>query len=184
MLVCLSPLGCSLVPKEQRQQQTIQESAKFAGTRNTEIEQHIQAAPTPTIVTTTNPKTGETSTSITPPPARVDTHYAGNAEASAGAATLNSYDFSESIPLFVKLIGLAIGLALLAGVVIGVWIYVRRASAAVAASAELADHILAEQIQRLRNKAMAAKDPDEITEHSTEIAGLEAQRGKLARRKR
>ena len=80
----------------------------------------------------------------------------------------------------IKLIFLAIAIILF----LVIWAYVRRVSAAAAAAGELADHVLAEQIQRLRARAMASKDSEVIASHSVEIAALEAQRGKLAKRKK
>lgn len=172
--------GCGLVPKETQSQQTIKQTASLAATRNSELEQRIVSAPQPTIVTSSNPKTGETMTTITPAPAVASSRYVDAMIAEGGEHSTNWYSFTESIPLGVKLILLAIGV----GMFLAIWLYVRKVSLAAQEAGELADHVLAEQIQRLREKAIAATDHRDIAMHSTEIAALEAQRGRLAKKKK
>lgn len=168
--------SCGFVPREVKQQETIKQTAALAATRNSELEQKIVSAPQPTIVTSSNPRTGEVQTTITPAPAVVTSKYHDGVEVEASESGKSWYLWAETIPLGVKLILLAIGI----GMLLGIWFYIRKISAAAAASSELADHVLAEQIQRLRSKAMLSTEHEEVAHANVEIAALEAQRGKLA----
>ncbi len=84
-----------------------------------------------------------------------------------------------SIPAGVKMILAAIGLALLT---VAVWL-VRRSSSAVNAAFQATDQGLAQAINMVRQKAVAAVDHKDIAEAQSIIAILEAERGKLAAKK-
>ena len=100
--------GCSFVPKEVNRNQTVNDTAKVQAAQNADLHQHITGpAPAP-IKTETNPKTGVTTTEITPAPQSVDTRYRASGSVNADTDFESMWAWTETIPMGVKLILLAI----------------------------------------------------------------------------
>lgn len=157
--------GC--VPTEKRStiEQTQRESV--AGKANAEVLRETQVQPPPVTVTTKD------GTRVEMPAAVTETVRAKTeaSEVSDSAATGRAED-SETIPLFVKLIGGAVGLSMLLGVG---WLLLR-SSRALRAAYAVADDYLARGINRVRTMAQVETDPARANLLNSIVSGLEAER--------
>lgn len=95
---------------------------------------------------------------------------AGSNEAATGLS-------ETKIPLGVGLILTAIGILAL----LFAWSMVRRSSAAVSAASDTADEFMAAAIRRFRERAQHTIEPHELAKLNTDIASLEADRGRLSK---
>lgn len=178
ILLCL--FGCGISPKETQQSQTVNDTARVQAAQNADLHQHIAAPPPQTIETTTNPKTGEVHTTITPAAGAVDTHYRASGSVNADTEIDSTWAWMETIPMGVKLIFLGIAIVLF----LAIWSYVRRTSVAAAATATAADDALASLIHNFESRAMTATSPTEINAHLSAAKELEKRRGQLKAKKK
>lgn len=161
----------TLIPKESSQKQVADATTKISQAQHEKTDftakyypppnpytfapqaVHVPQPSLPAIKTTTDPKTGVTTTEIAPVPPQAEpapapnTFYAQPSEIhasteSGGASnageqmSASSFDIT-SIPLFVKIIGLAVGIGLISAVVIIVLKKIRQGAAGPAAAAGL-----------------------------------------------
>lgn len=171
-LVVLLFTGCGV--QEHSEQRTAREVTKVVADRDSEFLAHYAPQPQPTVVTTQS-KDGSTTTTVTPPPPTVDIHAKEGARVNVNEKGWWTFSEEDSYPLFVKLIGLAVGLFML-GLLVWAW---RKQSAAVDQAYQAADEALARQIKKRRERAQETTDTREIAHNAVSIADLEAERGKL-----
>lgn len=164
--------GCGF--QEHQEQRTVQETSKIIASHERDVNERYL----PTVVETeTDPKTGITKTKVSPP---ADIHTSDNLGINAGQKSFWDDSASSSYPFFVKLIGVVVG-AFLLGLLL--WA-LRRQSLAVNEAYQLADATLAAQIKKRRERAAMATSHQEVAHYQTDIADLEAERGKLRAKKK
>lgn len=176
LIVLMLPACSLLIPRETESRLKQQQRESIVGRATTEVVSQSKAdLPVVEIETRDGTKLrvqhGESRTD-------------SRTEADERAATSESLlDMSrESVPLFVKLIGGAVGLGLLALVVFWVIRRIKQgaAGAAAAAAFHTADQSIAAVLNGLKNQAMSEPDPAKALMLSTQISALEKSRGKLA----
>lgn len=109
------------------------------------------------------------------------THATGSAtvgENSDSQASGHALD-SLTIPLFVKLIGGAIGLAMLAAVIFGIIWFVRRSSKAVDAAWSGADDIVKSRIDRIKAVMQSTTDPAKVQTLTEAVSQMENARAEI-----
>lgn len=173
VVVVLSILsGCGFVPHEQtstldqKQRENVSQKGIADFIRSTE----------PAPFTATIPQgDGKPPITVTVPPKQ---KVEGKAEASENSASENegSKKDSDTIPLFVKLIGGAVGLAMLAAVVFGIIWFVRRSSAAANVAWKTGDEFIGRIINRFKTEAMASSDPVVSSRLTAAVADAERDR--------
>mgnify|MGYP001576748295 CR=1 FL=1 len=187
MLIALTGCG-TLIPKESNEQAAIRATDSIATQNSVESHRQIQPEiPSAEVITYNNEKV---ASKITLPAARQD--ILTKSESSQGANSKGSLmgGSSVSIPLGVKIILIALGIGSLAAVVFGIIKYAKSQSPAIAAALSLADRaakeaitradqVLAKEVQKHRDEAIAAKTAEDQLWHQTQIANLETERGKL-----
>lgn len=141
---------------EQKQRENVGQKATSEFVKSTE---------TPPIEVTTENKDGTKTTVKTPGTSRT-TGKASVGEDSDSASS-GAWAWSESVPLFVKLIGLAVGLGMLGGII---WFAVNR-SAALKSAWAIGDEFLSKQVNRIKGEAMASTDPA----HSAKMSAIAAE---------
>lgn len=178
LLLLVLCAGCGV--QEHRDASSDKIAEKIAGTRRIDFIENQQPQAQPSIETETDPKTGKVTTKINPAPPAVHREYSEGVELDAKIKSESSESSADSYPLGIKLIFLALGLFLLGLIV---WA-LRRQSAAVNEAYQLADESLAAQIRKRRERAAMATSHQEVAHYQTDIADLEAERGKLKGKKR
>ena len=170
-IICFLLAGCAaLVPKEQHQSQSVQATEAIA----TESERTTRRTMSvvPEMVRSIHQSNGVASfaiTETTEDTARISTG-AGSRSDARGSSTV-------SIPLFVKIIGLAVAIGALAGVLM--WLWRSAKTTAIGQGLQAADQLAAGWIRRKRTQATLATDREEINRLNAEIAEMEADRGRL-----
>lgn len=162
--------GCGLQERsstlEQKQRENVSQSA------TSDFVQAVKPSP----VSITVPQKGADPIVITTPAAAETKAAASVGEESASTASGSGND-SVSFPLFVKIIGLAIGLALLGGLL---WL-ARRSSAAVNAAWTQADDMIASRLKTVSALKGAATEPTKIAALAEEESRLNALRAEAAK---
>lgn len=167
--------GCgAIVPKESTNEKTLQANIALQNSQAGEITKQVEASQPPI-----NISGSSNSLSLTILPTKTSIAETNAAESSTVAKDDFVSKVKSSIPMFVKLIGFAFGIALLFGVIAGIIWYVKRSSAAGAAAITLADNSIASLIHKHTTLAMTTTDPVVIAQNTATIAELEKQRGVL-----
>jgi hypothetical protein len=171
--------GCgALIPSEHKEQVAVTTAGELAATHSTELTKQVEGgAAAPVDVKMKGHGNTLSLTMEAPKVSTVAREADGQDSAGHDAASGSS---KKSIPMFVKLIGLVVGLGLLAGLIWGVVTYLRKNSAAGAAAFSMADTTIANWIAHKRQTAMATTDPATLASLNAEIAHFESERGKLA----
>lgn len=159
--------GCGgLVPSERQRSESVKATENLAVEQEKTIRRTLTALP---------------QTLAGPQAIREDLTFETVTRTGAGSKASAAGSSEISIPLFVKIIGLAIGLVLLALAVWWLWGFLR--TTAFGQGISLADDMAARQIRKLRERAVLADDAAEKAKLATDIADLESERGKLAGRR-
>lgn len=186
--ICLLALatGCSaLLPSSNQRSQSAQESSKAVASQSQSLSKVVQGSKSPEI------KIGGWGNKVDisgklpeeQPVVGRDVPYQERIEFKSDLATDNHAQ-SESDFWSKSTIPMGINLMLLAGGILAVIFAVNRArnaSAAANAAFGAADSGLASLIRSLRDRVALTTDPARVAEFQTQIAELEAQRGRLSR---
>lgn len=121
---------------------------------------------------------GKGTVSIATPPA-VESNAKQTVGASAGSRDRSIYEMSLTIPLFVKIIGIAIGLVLLLFAIKSWVAYIKKSATGRALLVN--DRLFADQIDKVSAKLATSVNPQTNAELLVERADLEKKRGKNAR---
>ncbi len=179
MLLTLT--GCALVPRERSQQSTLAKREITSDVRAFDVSRHL-VSETPTITMPPIAVRGASnvvSVTLTPPRVETVTHQAATNAAAANQVSTEAERSTVTIPLFVKLIGGAVGLALLLAVIFGGLWLARRHSLAAAAALDTADGELAKIIGSIEARLHTATDGEKVSALS-QLNDLNKTRGKLA----
>ena len=171
--------GCAgqLVPHEANQKAALASAAQIETTHESEITKQVNGTPAPINITQSG-TSNTVSVAVLAPAATVSLHdTAGSTSHTDQQSTASD---SYTIPMFVKIIGLAIGLLVLFLVLKYVWTYIRTNSPAVDAAYKLADAKLAEVIGHIESKRAAATDPQVQANLNDLAATANKARGQLA----
>lgn len=159
VLLCVGCVGGP--PKEsssliqQSQRESIIEKGVTDVVRSTETIQ-------PEVTLKTTAKDG-TSTEVTVPAStRTEVAATTNVAAASNSSAQGTNELTESIPLYYKVIGLAIGIFLLTIALALPWFLLRRSSRAFNAGFTWVDTSVANLIDRWRDQATRSTDPNEI----------------------
>lgn len=166
--------GCSLIPTESQSLVNQHQRDLTASKTTTDVVTAAKTSP-PNVTITTTAKDGTITKIEQPVSTWAHTNAVTHTDESGNSDAAGSFDETVSIPLGVKLLMLAAGIAAL----IGILIWVRRASPAVRAATDMADGIIQDAIHRVRSQAMTTTDPAKTAELTTIAADLERDRGKL-----
>lgn len=181
-------MGCSsLVPTERKESRSVQATEALSTQHDLTVERATHGQQTPVVVAP-QPNitvTGTNNTVSYQPPAaptfspqfREELKIASNSKNHAGTTEDARGGLDMSIPMFVKIIGLAIGIGALFFVLLWVWRSIKNTAAGQAIQA--GDAALKTIIEKKRNEAMVSKDDAEIAKRALDIAELEKQRGIL-----
>lgn len=160
--------GCNMVPTEQastlqqKQREAVTGQAVVGVSKATDIE------PANLTITT---KGGEVK--VEQPVHQHSTAEASvNAGESSDSASSGSSEWSVKIPLFAKIIGLAIGVGMIFGLI---W-FARRSSKAVDEAFNAGDSVIAAQIHKVRSMAMQTTEPAVTTALATMAGDMERER--------
>lgn len=163
--------GCGLQERsstlEQRQREQV-DQASLA-----QLERSITPAPREIVIPTGN---GKEAITIKDVPASSVKARTENKEASNSSASGNSED-SETFPMFVKIIGLAVGMAALVG---AFWL-LRRSSVALDAAWQKTDKMIASRLKTISALKGEATDPAKVASYTAEESRLNALRAEAAR---
>lgn len=173
LLVLLALQGCGFVPTERNTMLNQEHRESTVGKMNSDIVRESKTEP-PTLTIQTGE--GESRVEVAMPVRNESTAAVGtDTEEKSKSDSASLWNDIVSIPLFVKLIGLAIGLASL--YFVGKWLI--NASPAAKAGWSYGNEALARQINRLRDRATTEQDPKTLTEIQAAIASLEQERAEL-----
>jgi hypothetical protein len=167
--------GCgAILPREKQTTMQASQAATISGANNTALTKQTE-----NLLPSINVSGASNTVNIASLPAK--TTVAATNGAATGVATESAGKEASkvSIPLGVKLCLLAVGLALLAVVIVAIVRYVKTQSAAGAAAIALADRTIAAQITKFTNLAMTEQNPQVMAQHAANVAELEKERGKL-----
>lgn len=186
--ICLLVLatGCSaLLPSTNQRSQSAQESSKAVASQSQSLSKVVQGSKSPEI------KIGGWGNKVDisgklpeeQPVVGRDVPYQERVEYKSELATDN-HAASESDFWSKSTIPMGVNLMLLAGGILAIIFAINRArnaSAAANAAFGAADSGLASLIRSLRDRVALTTDPARVAEFQTQIAELEAQRGRLSR---
>lgn len=171
VLAVLLLSGCGLQERsstlEQRQREQVSQSS---------ASQFAQSLTPPPSKVTIPQGDGKPPIVIENQPAAETTAKNENKEASNSSASGNSED-SETFPLFIKIIGLAVGIAALVG---AVWL-LRRSSVAVNAAWTQMDNMIGSRLKTISALKGEATDPARLASLTAEESRLNALRAEAAR---
>lgn len=186
ILACLLLCGCgALLPSTSQRSQSAQESSKAVASQSQALKKVVEGNKPPEIKIGGWGNTVEFSGKAPDdkPVVGVDVPYRETTEYKSSLATDN--DSSSKADFWSKsTIPMGVNLMLLAAGILAIIFAVNRArqsSAAANAAFQAADSGLASLIRSLRDRAATNTDPARIAEFQTQIAELEAQRGRLSR---
>lgn len=172
LMIVFAMSGCGLKEQhstlDQKQRESIAETTTAKVLRETATVQ-------PEVNVKTTAKDGS-STEVTIPATatqKIEAETAATAD-SDSAASGNAAQ-SDSFPMFVKLIGVGVGLLIL----LLVWWLIRRSSKAVDAAWVAADGMVASKIHNLRTHQTASTDPNVIAALKTQEAELQRLRAEM-----
>lgn len=169
--------GCSaLIPTEHKEQVAVQTAGELSAHQQDNL---TKRSSLPNLIAS-----GKESKIEVTLPQGVSYQSEANASSTVASSGQDSAKGSttSSIPLFVKIIGAAVGLGLLAAVVFWIVSSVRAGAAGAAASAafNLADQHIAGSISSLESMIRISNDPTQKNTLLAQLADLEKTRGKIA----
>lgn len=163
--------GCgTLIPTEHKEQVAVQSAGKLATAQSADIVKQVENANPPMNV---NISGKDNKLDLKVEATKAQTHAVIAAEQDAAGTDSATGNRSKTIPFFVKLIGVGVGLLL----VVGVIAYIRKQYAAIDVAFSAGDQLLARQIGRWKDKAMTETDPSRLAVYNNEVAHLERERG-------
>lgn len=174
--------GCGLTPTERTSMldQTRRESV--AESTTADVVTASKVVP-PTVTITQTGKDGSTVKVETPAATRENTTARTTATTEADTNENASLIDSITIPLYVKVIGLAVGIGMFCAVIGGAFWWLRRSSLAVRAATDKADAIVAGAIHKVRSEAINAMPGAETARLVTIAADLERDRSNALKNK-
>lgn len=175
---CCLLTGCSaLIPSEHKQQVAVQTAGELTAKQQDSV---TRRSALPNLIA--SGKESKIEVTLPTQAAAFSTEVKSESEVESAGKDSAKGTTASSIPLFVKLIGAAVGLALLAGIIFWIVRSVRAgaAGAAAAAAFNLADRQIASGIGSIETMLHAANDPKEKTLLLAHLANLEKIRGKIA----
>lgn len=170
--------GCmgQLVPHEANQKAALASAAQIETAHETEVTKQVNGTPAPISVTQSG-SSNSVSVVVMPPGGNTTVHdKAGSTSHTDQQSTASD---STTIPLFVKLIGLALGLGLLFFIIRWIITYMKANSLAVDAAYKEADQYVANIIGHIEAKSRAAADPATQASMNDLLATAQKERGKL-----
>ena len=181
-LIAFVSAGCgSLLPKERSQQTRVAQKEMLASASRESFERAVKSE-TPTITMPAITVSGSSNTvalTVAPPKVETVTRLAATNTVNTVETSASEEKKTVTIPLFVKLIGSAVGLAMLFAVIaVALW-YARKHSAAAAAGLDAADRHLASAIATVESKLNTAA-PSDQSQLLSQLADLNKLRGKIA----
>lgn len=176
LFLVLVVTGCSLLPADKTKSEAVKSSENTSANHDLTIRRALEVGPERGLRVA---REGEVAShqlpAETPMRETLEIHSVASQSASANdAAAGNS---SVTIPLFVKVIGLGVGIAVLTGAIL--FALKSAKGTAFGQGLQLADEALARAIQRKRQVAATTTDSSKQAEIHAELAQLEADRGKL-----
>lgn len=182
--------GCSLVPTEKQQSQSVKSTEAISTSHDRTIERALEVTPeygmkvsnagTITVRDLNSPPQAPQTVSIVPlaPSVRETLTIRESSGQNAGSHDTAAGTSITSIPFGVKIVLIGIGILILTFSLIFAWRYVK--TTAVGQGINLGDAILSSHIKKLRDRAINATDPAVKAQHMADIAELESERGKTA----
>lgn len=172
--------GCgSLVPVERSRSQSVQATESLAVEQERTIRRMLEVTPAAAAPPAASSPKGPAPVAQ---PLREELSYTTSTRTGAGSAQLASGQDRSSIPLGVKLVLLAAGVASLVGALLLAWRYAKATAAGQALA--LADDVLAQRVRALRAESATSTDQQAIARVQAQVAELEAERGRLRTRMR
>lgn len=172
--------GCgSLIPHETKRDEATKTAGQIANKQTGNLDRQAQVTPPITVS-----KVGEGATvNVTVPAVPQSVKVETNGEIRSESNATDTAKESVSIPLFVKIIGLAVGVFALFGAVFWAIKAIKNgaAGAATAAALDLGDSVLAKSIQKMRLIQAGTTDVNTKQVISDHIAAMESERGKMAK---
>lgn len=166
--------GCSaLVPSERQKSESVRASQDIS----TESEKTIERVFSATPQAVQQWGTGVVSHPL--PDIYEQVKLTSRTATDAGSRESARGSFSSTIPLAVKLVLGGIGLFIIIFALKLGWSYIKSTGAGEALS--LGDAVLAQQVRKLRERALTATDPTAKAQIAHDMAELEAERGKLGK---
>lgn len=182
LVLMLLPMGCgALIPREATKSASVQTSEHIAANHDLTIRRAVEILPEMALRV---PQSGVvTSTELRPsvpqmPATRETLEIRSVSGENSGAAEVAQGNSKDSIPLFVKLIGGAVGVFALTFALGWLWRTIR--TTALGQGINAGDKVLGAFIQKLRQRALESVTNEEKARHLSDIAHLESERGKLA----
>lgn len=169
--------GCgTLIPSEHKEQVAVRTAGELAATHSANVTKQSENVAPPMNLSISGKdnkldlkvESARTSTKVE----AADTQDSSGHDSAFGSSM-------HTIPLFVKLIGAAIGLGLLFFVIKWIVSYLRKSSPAIDAAFQAGDELAAKWINEARHEAMATTDPNALAKLNARIAQMEADRGKF-----
>lgn len=177
-------VGCSLVPTEHQQSQSVRTTEAISTSHDRTIERALEVVPEiglkvaqSSSVAAQNLPNVESSQIVSGQAIRETLRIHDSSNSGAGSHDAAAGTSISSIPFGVKLILIGIGVLVILGALILAWRYVK--TTAVGQGISLGDTVLANHIKKLRDRASLSTNPAETAVHQMDIASLEAERGKL-----
>jgi hypothetical protein len=169
--------GCgSIVPSERKARAAAAESSRITAAHSAEITKQAENIPPPISVSVSGTNN---TTSLSIEPSRTITRIRSIEDSAASDRAESSERSSSSIPAGVKLILIAIGLALILGVIgSAIWI-ARRNSIAAAAAFSAGDRAFASLIGQLESRIRIETDQSRLSDLNSQLAAIEKERGKF-----
>lgn len=172
--------GCAaMVPTERHQSQSVKTTENIAVETERTTQRQFSVVPEAAIAIA---RDGTNSQVVSIPLGNSVTEtFTTTSRTGTGAGSKDSANgsFTSTIPLFVKLIGAAIGGFLILGVIY----FARKSSAGVDAAYKVADQGFANLVGTLRTMATQSTNPEQLNVLNSLIAEVNDQRGKATRKK-
>lgn len=174
--------GCSMVPTEQSSTLSQKQRESVIGKATTDVVRATDTLP-PNVTITTKAKDGTVVQIEQPTRQHSETTASTSAGESSDSSASGSSEWSIKVPMFVKVIGLAVGIGLFIGII---W-FLRRNSAAikkitdvaderVAEAVSMADDAFSDMIHSVRSEAITTTEPAQVAKLTTIAADIERKR--------
>ena len=196
--LALLSIGCgALLPEKRTEGASVKASESVANTQTMAVERITRGTPPPSVTVSgvsnrvelnygsTGRLTSAARVEKIPPSISSETDsqtFTESVKANVGTSTDSKVvdqakaHTAINTPLFVSLIGCAVGILLL----LYTFKQVKNSSTAISATFDLADETLKRHIENARSRAISSVDKNQIAEEMRRIAEYEAERGKLA----
>jgi hypothetical protein len=188
-VLCLF-IGCSLIPTEKQQSQSVHSTEAISASHDRTIERALEVVPEYGLkvssngqIDSRNLRSDSQNVAIVPlaPSVRETLRVQESSGQNAGSHDFAKGTSASTIPFGVKLILAGVGIFIVVAALLYAWKSVK--TTAVGQGISLGDAILSNQISKLRSRASVATDPAIAAQHLADVADLESQRGKLAQNK-